>query len=120
MTRRAAMTKRPGWTRLSPPGRKLDALWVHDASGWRVRHCGHPTALHPYYAESPHLAPMVVSQSGQAFDTLLDAATGVESVINRKAELVELHSDRFGPILAVRAMPAGQATPVHELYVEID
>jgi len=43
----------PNWVRLSRPGRKLDACWLHKPSGWKVHHCGHPTANWPYYAEHP-------------------------------------------------------------------
>jgi hypothetical protein len=81
------MTKRPGWTRLSEPGRKLDAKWIHDASGWIVRHCGHPTANWPYHATDPAFPERcVVTHNGYGFRTLLDACMAVEAVL--RGELV--------------------------------
>jgi hypothetical protein len=43
------MDQRAGWRRLRPPGNKLDQQWEHIASGAQVIHCGHPTALRPWY-----------------------------------------------------------------------
>jgi len=42
---------RPHWRRLDGPG-KCAGHWRH-ASGWRVQHCGHPTANYPYTAFGP-------------------------------------------------------------------
>lgn len=37
-----------GWERVDPrPWRKTSALWRH-RDGWRLEHCGHPTALYPW------------------------------------------------------------------------
>jgi hypothetical protein len=42
-----------GWTRVDPrPWGKLHARWRHP-SGWRLEHCGHPTALSPWALYSP-------------------------------------------------------------------
>lgn len=43
-----------GWTRVDPrPWRtKCDAKWKH-RDGWRLEHCGHPTALHPWALYCP-------------------------------------------------------------------
>ena len=38
------------WTPEGPAG--LGRSWLHP-SGCRLRHCGHPTALRPYYLEDP-------------------------------------------------------------------
>ncbi len=43
---------RAGWEALGPPGVKGSRYWRH-ASAVTVRHCGHPTALRPYYVEDP-------------------------------------------------------------------
>lgn len=43
--------KRRGWTREGGKG-KESARWVHRA-GWRLEHCGHPTALTPWLLLSP-------------------------------------------------------------------
>jgi hypothetical protein len=42
-----------GWTRTDPrPWTKLRARWQH-VSGWRLEHCGHPTALRPWALYDP-------------------------------------------------------------------
>lgn len=46
--------QRPGWERLRPG---CGGVWRHVASGWLVKHCGHPTALWPYYAHRPGPEP---------------------------------------------------------------
>ena len=44
----------PEWTRLPgfSPRNTCGVIWVH-RSGWKVRHCGHPTALWPWYGVPP-------------------------------------------------------------------
>jgi hypothetical protein len=42
-----------GWSRIDPrPWRKLNACWEHRA-GWRLEHCGHPTANWPWALFAP-------------------------------------------------------------------
>lgn len=41
----------PGWVRVDG-GRDKFARWRHE-SGWRVEHCGHPTALWPWAVYDP-------------------------------------------------------------------
>jgi hypothetical protein len=41
----------PGWTRVDSNRGKF-ARWVHE-SGWRIEHCGHPTALWPWAIFDP-------------------------------------------------------------------
>ena len=42
-----------GWTRTDArPWKKVNARWSH-VDGWRVEHCGHPTALHSWSLFSP-------------------------------------------------------------------
>jgi hypothetical protein len=42
-----------GWTRTGgAPGDKSGAEWTHRA-GWRLRHCGHPTAVTPWALFAP-------------------------------------------------------------------
>lgn len=101
------MRQRAGWKRLSPPGHKLRAEWLHEASGWLVKHCGHPTANWPYYARQPHDPALVVTHNGKAWRTLLEACEGVESVLRGECRLVEVDSDRYGTILCVRPGDSG-------------
>jgi len=83
------VAKYPGWTRRSESGRKTSADWEHRATGWHVRHCGHPTAIHPYFAEDPD-GRMVVHANGHGFDTLLQAMSAVEQLHAHQRVLVEV------------------------------
>jgi hypothetical protein len=76
--------QRAGWTRLRGG---LFGCWRH-SSGWSVHHCGHPTALWPYYGLPPGVRPEGVASDrmllgggmglGHAFRTLKLAQVGVE------------------------------------------
>lgn len=46
-------------------------------TGWWVIHCGHPTALWPYYVESP-AGEMILAPSGRGFQFLKDAKATAE------------------------------------------
>jgi hypothetical protein len=79
------------WTRLSKPGDKCHATWRH-ASGWIVRHCGHPTANWPYFLEDPN-APgyTIVSFNGYGFQNLAAAKSVVELIVAEKARVTNRH-----------------------------
>lgn len=64
------------WERLSAAGDKCSGHWRH-ASGWEVRHCGHPTANWPYYAVDME-GRMVLASNGRGFRTLDEAQAEVE------------------------------------------
>lgn len=81
--------KRRGWTRLDDGRSKLTGAWDHP-SGWRIRHCGHATALWPYYAEHP-TAGMAVSHNGLGFHSLAYAFDMVDALLRGDAQLVEIH-----------------------------
>lgn len=71
-----------GWTRLYPDTRdKLGTHFRHDASGWEIRHCGHPTALWPYYLIEPSSGRSVVSHNGMGFTGLRVAMAVVEDIV---------------------------------------
>ena len=74
--------KRQGWTRLSQPGDKCSTRWVHDASHWQLRHCGHPTANWPYYLINPTSLCTVVSFNGKGFKTIEVCMNAVEGVLS--------------------------------------
>ena len=57
---------RPGWQQL---GSGVAGKWLHHSSGWIVRHCGHPTALWPYYCVSP-TGLQLLAENGHGFRTL--------------------------------------------------
>lgn len=76
--------QRPGWVRLRGG---VGGRWRHEATGWEVRHCGHPTALWPYFGKHPDGRPVLIQHGyasvagGYAFRTLALAQTGVEAEI---------------------------------------
>lgn len=77
--------QRRGWERLRGG---CGGIWRHVASGWVVRHCGHPTALWPYYGKRSLTEPDNDDKSnmllyggwglGLAFQRLADAQEAVE------------------------------------------
>lgn len=78
----------PGWTRVDPrPWGKLRAQWEHRA-GWRLEHCGHPTALHPWALYDPSgemhctggAGPAKNPAFGTAWNSLDDAGRYVAGV----------------------------------------
>jgi hypothetical protein len=69
---RATYRRRPGWTKTH------EGRWDLGATGYRVRHCGHPTALWPYCGETPE-DQMILASSGRGIRTL-NAAQGVVEV----------------------------------------
>ena len=74
---------REGWTRLDPKERsrgRCGALWMH-ISGWHIQHCGHPTALYPYYLHHRALpAQIVMSHNGMGFTQLRETQQIVEEI----------------------------------------
>jgi hypothetical protein len=80
-----AARQRKGWTRLQGG---CGGVWKHD-SGWLVRHCGHPTALWPYYGLRPEGGQMLLSGGfgvGIGFRTLALAQAAVEEQIAKAKE----------------------------------
>lgn len=45
--------KRRGWVRQDDRQGTCGACWAH-AAGWRLEHCGHPTALTPWLLIAPN------------------------------------------------------------------
>lgn len=92
------MSKRKGWTRLSNPKTgTLFQVWRHDASGYEVRHCGHPTALRPYYVTRPDDDRVVVRSDGGAFEWLDAARDAVEGVAAGELKLEMRTFEGFEP-----------------------
>lgn len=83
--------RRAGWERLSRPGCKLSARWMHTDSRWLVRHCGHPTANWPYFAVAPDPSPaeLVTSFTGRGFRTLTNAFETIEAHLRGELKLYE-------------------------------
>lgn len=108
-----------GWTRVDPkPWGKLNARWEHSA-GWRLFHCGHPTAHWPWALYDPrgrqHCMGLAVSGSrptfGCAFDSLCRAATYVTNM-GRRAIAAMDHEERERPSDVRWLDPRGPTTPL--------
>jgi hypothetical protein len=69
----------PEWERVSARG-GVFGTWRH-RSGWLVRHCGHPTALWPYYLIAPDGTELVEVDGHRTWSTLAQAKKAVESVV---------------------------------------
>jgi hypothetical protein len=71
------MAQRKGWERIRGG---CAGIWRH-SSGWIVRHCGHPTAVWPYYGVSPAGEMLINERNGRAFQRLVEAQAAVEAKI---------------------------------------
>jgi hypothetical protein len=79
-----------GWLRLDERRDKFGS-WEH-VHGWRLEHCGHPTALHPWMLYDP-FGKTVLAPNGRAWNTLTSAMNYVKehdehSTETRKASAV--------------------------------
>lgn len=73
------------WTRSGGPG-KLRGVYTHDL-GFKITHCGHPTANYPYLIEVPGLPTMVVSAIGKGFPTVGAAKAAVALLVDHEGWL---------------------------------
>lgn len=68
-----ARRARPEWQRQAgPSGGTCGSVHTH-RSGWIIEHCGHPTALWPYYITDPDGRPHIDPVTGRAFRNLASA-----------------------------------------------
>lgn len=114
------MTRRPpishkrmahlGWIRVDPhPWSKCAAEWRH-TSGWVLRHCGHPTALWPWFAIDPaHPNACTMTHNGLGFADLEAASTQIGAVL--AGELVATSS---------RCVPGVRRITAREDDLELD
>lgn len=54
-----------GWTRVDGTKSKLHARWTH-TSGWRLQHCGHPTAHWSWMLFDPQGEMVLTGAAGPA------------------------------------------------------
>jgi len=66
----------------------IDGHWEHEATGYQVLHCGHPTANYPYFVKGPDGE----SKLGGGFRLLQDAKAAVESSLAITVEWVAIGS----------------------------
>ena len=111
-----ALHRAAGWARVdSQPWTKCAARWAHP-SGWRIEHCGHPTALRPWALYDP--AGLFVrsgakhgrtadpnAQSGGAWTSLVDAMDYVATQVGPSSPLANLspNSAKAGILTPPRA-----------------
>jgi hypothetical protein len=62
--------------------------WQH-ISGWQIRHCGHPTALYPYYATSRDGREPIIAANGRGFRSLIAAKQAIERLVAGRATLTQ-------------------------------
>lgn len=83
---RRARQRRTGWTRVRGIRETKFVGFVHEASGWTVIHCGHPTANWPWYAQDPaHPGVAVMTHNGKGWRHIDRALQAVEDVLAGKA-----------------------------------
>jgi hypothetical protein len=74
-------TGRPDWVRHPGPcPRSSCGAWWHHPSGWIVQHCGHPTALWPWYGLPPG------GNSSDRLQLLLTGGFGLGLAFRRAAD----------------------------------
>jgi hypothetical protein len=57
------------------PGRHYQLLFLDEGTNVYVHHCGHPTAIYPYYVSRHEdgKGPMILAPNGHGFMSLKDA-----------------------------------------------
>lgn len=71
------------------PGDKY-AVYEHPYSGWRVCHCGHATALWPYYLTDPaEPTRFIVSHNNRGFQNLEAAKAAVIYILCGRAVITD-------------------------------
>lgn len=81
------------WTVITAGKSGKGASWRHE-SGWELHHCGHPTALWPYWLQHPDVDAPVFSHNGKGFDSVRAAKVAIELIA---AGRVAPSSDRCAP-----------------------
>ena len=64
--RRRRQSDAAGWT-VTEQIAKTKYIVLEHASGWKITHCGHPTANWPYYLAAPDRTETIVSHNGRGF-----------------------------------------------------
>ena len=90
--------RRLGWTRMDPrPWSKCSARWRH-RDGWRLEHCGHPTALYPWSLYDPRGRCIGTGAKhgdpdmGGAWPSIYEASLFVASALDLEEFLARLES----------------------------
>ncbi len=68
------------------PGRHYQLLYLGEETDVYVHHCGHPTALWPYYITRTECGrgPMTLAPNGHGFQCLVDAKKAAIQLYLRK------------------------------------
>jgi len=70
----------PRWIRY---GTRPGVRYRYGQTDYWVVHCGHPTALWPYYGQAPD-GQMILTPTGRGFQYLKDAKAAVEAVYRKE------------------------------------
>lgn len=108
--------RRHGWTRNDALS-KTAAVYKH-VSGWQVLHCGHMTALWPFYLAAPD-GRSLVAPHGRGFQKLIEAQVAVERTVNGESmglvDITNRHSTGGGTgLLRGRRIPTRESVRVKE------
>ena len=82
----------PDWTKDRAGHAGKGADWCHVPSGWVTRHCGHPTALWPYYVEHPDQPSTIVVSVNLGWKTAAVAREAILVLAKGGATLVPHHT----------------------------
>jgi hypothetical protein len=114
---------RPGWERLDAVDPRLGkgwGRWRFEPNDWLVRHCGHPTALFPYYIQTTE-GQMIVAPNGRGFthlalaqaevERLFNEALGEEEGLRRIKQAVRKRLDQLAAERSASGSAGSNATP---------
>jgi hypothetical protein len=88
--RRPSTKIRPGWTRIEPGS-------YRHASGWEAHHCGHRTAIYPYFLIDPSQPECIVfSHNGLGFGCLEIALLAAEGAVAGRMAALDVGMAPFG------------------------
>lgn len=65
------------------------ATYEHPFSGWQVHHCGHSTALWPYYLTQPGRPEIIVSHNRLGFQNVEAAKAAVIYILCGRATVTD-------------------------------
>ena len=99
------------WTRFAGwQGKQCGAKYQLTGTAYIIHHCGHPTALWPYYGHTP-AGKMIIAPNGRAFAHLADAQAAMEKLADADpaafaAAVVPTPAEQLAEAKSKRAKPA--------------
>lgn len=78
------------WIKIAGDRRTKHAVYEHIYSGWKICHCGHATALWPFYLVDPaHPQIFIVSHNNRGFHNLAAAKAAVIYILCGRATVTD-------------------------------